>query len=179
LGRISAAFRAFFGLLFGGDLPAEVAQAFGYTKAARRTPDAPKAAEPDVKVTDGALQLLGILQRDARLVDFLMEDIGPYSDEQIGAAVRNVHAQSQEALRKYLRLVPVIDGVEGTFAKPDSAGALAKDAAAVKFIGNLPAQGKPAGGTLRHKGWRIDEVKLPPIGKQNVAILAPAELEVE
>lgn len=172
MGRISAAFRAFFGLLFGGELPAEVAQAFGYSKQAARTAAPTKAAEPAVKVTDGALQILGILQRDARLIDFLMEDIAAYSDEQIGAAVRNVHAQSQETLKKYVRLSPVIDGVEGTFAKPDST-------AAVKFIGNLPAQGKPTGGILRHKGWRAGEINLPSTGKQNLAILAPAELEVE
>jgi hypothetical protein len=50
----------------------------------------------------------------------------------------------------------------------------------VKFIGNLPAQGKPAGGTLRHRGWRADTVELPAVsGKQNLTILGPAELEVD
>ena len=172
------AFRAFFALLFGGDLPSDIAKAFGYGKQ-----EAKKAAAPEVpalKPADGALQVLGILQRDARLIDFLMEDIGPYSDEQVGAAVRNVHAQCQDVLKKYLRLAPVIDGVEGTFAKPESAGVLAKDAAAVKFIGNLPPQGRPNGGMLRHKGWKVEEVRLPSLGgKQNLTVLAPAELEVE
>jgi hypothetical protein len=175
------AFRAFFALLFGGDLPADIAQAFGYSKqAAKKAAADPAKGAPAVKTSDGALQLLGILQRDARLIDFLMEDIGPYTDEQVGAAVRNVHTQCQEALKKHLRLTPVIDGVEGTFVKSDAAGGLAKDPGAVKFIGNLPPQGKPGGGTLRHKGWRADEVNLPQIaGKQNLAVLAPAELEVE
>lgn len=171
------AFRAFFALL-GGSLPADIAKHFGYVKPA----DLKKpAAEPAAsKPADGALQLLAILQRDARLIDFLMEDVAPYSDEQVGAAVRNVHSQSQETIKKYLRLSPVIDGVEGTYSKPESAGALAKDPAAVKFVGNLPAQGKPAGGMLRHKGWKVDEIKLPALGgKQNLAVLAPAELEVE
>lgn len=171
------AFRAFFALLFGGELPADIAKAFGYGKQ-----EAKKAAPepPALKPSDGALQVLSILQRDARLIDFLMEDISPYPDEQVGAAVRNIHSQSQDALKKYLRLAPVIDGVEGTYAKPELAGALSKDAAAIKFIGNLPTQGKPAGGTLRHKGWKVEEIKLPALGgKPNLTVLAPAELEVE
>ena len=180
MARISAACSAFFGILFGGRLPEGVAKAFGFVKMPARRAEADKKPEPAVKPSDGALQILGILQRDARLVDFLMEDIGAYTDEQVGTAVRNIHAQAQETLRKYVKVGPVIDGVEGTFAKPESAGALAKDGAAVKFIGNLPAQGRPAGGILRHKGWYATDVNLPSMtGKQNVAVLAPAELEVE
>lgn len=172
------AFRAFFSIL-GGSLPEDIAQAHGYSKAPlKKAPEPPK--EGAVKPETGALQLLGILQRDARMLDFFMEDITPYSDDQVGAAVKNVHQQCQDALRKYFKLAPVIDGVEGTFVKPESAGQLARDAAAVKFIGNLPPQGKPAGGLLRHKGWRADTVTLPSVSaKQNLSILAPAELEVE
>jgi hypothetical protein len=170
------AFSAFFSIL-GGSLPAEVAAAFGYSK---KSVEPAKPAAPQWKPEDGALQLLGILQRDARLLDFLTEDIAPYSDEQVGAAVRNVHTQSREALRKYVKLAPVIDGVEGTFTKPESAGNTAREPNAIKFVGNLPAQGRPAGGILRHKGWRADSISLPALGgKQNPSILAPAELEVE
>jgi hypothetical protein len=178
LSRIGSAFRAFFALL-GGSLPEDIAAAFGYVKASKRKePEAGKT--PEVRTSDGALQLLGILQREARLLDFFMEDISSYSDEQVGAAVREAHAQCQQALKKHFRLAPVIDGVEGTYTKPEAAGALARDASAIKFIGNLPPQGKPAGGTLVHKGWRVDSHSLPEIrGKQNLSILAPAELEVE
>lgn len=171
------AFRSFFAIL-GGNLPQDIASHFGYVKPARKQAETPKPVE--IQTSDGALQILGILQRDARLLDFLMEDIGPYTDEQVGSAVRNVHAQCRESLAKYFKLAPVIDGVEGTFAKPESAGAVAKDPSAIRFVGNLPAQGKPNGGTLRHKGWRVDSASLPAIGsRQSVAILAPAELEVE
>jgi hypothetical protein len=173
------AFHAFFSVL-GGSLPEDLARAFGYSKtplnAPRRTQEAPTAAEPN----DGALQLLAILQREARLLDFFLEDISAYADDQVGAAVRNVHSGAQETLRRYFQFAPVVDGVEGTYTKPESAGALAKDAAAIRFIGNLPAKGKPAGGTLRHRGWRADSVTLPKLNpKQNYSILAPAELEVE
>ena len=69
-------------------------------------------AETAIGASDGAVQILSILQRDARLVDFLMEDISGYSDEQVGAAVRDVQQQSRQSMERYLRLQPVIDGVE-------------------------------------------------------------------
>jgi hypothetical protein len=173
LNRISFAFRSFFSLLFSGTLPVDIAQAFGYSKAMPvKAPAAAPAPKPEAGPNDGAVQMLAILQRDARLVDFLMEDIGAYSDEQVGAAVRDVQAQSRQALDRYLGLRPLIDAVEGDFTKTEG-----WDAAAVKFIGNVPASGKAPGGLLRHKGWKAEKIDLPkaPIG----AVVAPAEIEVE
>lgn len=170
MNRISLAFRSFFAILFGGNLPVDVAQAFGFAKAA-----APKPAPPPALPSDGALQILGILQRDSRLVDFLMEDIGGYSDEQIGAAARNLHEQCRAALDRYVHLAPVIDGVEGTYAKLD-----APDAARIKLLGNVPPSGKAPGGTLRHRGWRVESINLPALGSPDTrAIVAPAEIEIE
>jgi len=170
LQRIVFAFRSFFAILFGGQLPADIAQAFGFV-----TPPPPPKPVPVVKPSDGALQILGILQRDARLIDFLMEDISPYSDDQIGAAARNLHDQSRDALQRYLHLSPVVDGVEGTFTKLES-----NDPAAIKLLGNVPAKGKAPGGLLRHKGWRADKIDLPPlVASQSTTILAPAEIEIE
>ena len=174
MSRISAAFRSFFSLLFSGVLPEDIAREFGFVKAA---PVPVVAPEPKVNVSDGALQLLGILQRDARLVDFLMEDISAYADEQVGAAVRTLHADSRATLERHVSLVPVIDAVEGTYQKLDPSKA--PDSKRIKLIGNVPASGKVAGGTLRHRGWRVQKIDLPSIGKQDVTILAPAELEIE
>ncbi len=84
-----------------------------------------------------------------------MEDIAGYSDDQIGAAVRELHDQCRDSIARYVTLQPVIDGVEGTFAKAPSS-----DPNLVKFVGNVPAK-PPAGGTLRHKGWRAAKVDLP------------------
>jgi Domain of unknown function (DUF2760) len=178
LSRVSLAFRSFFGILFGRGLPESVAKAFGYQKEApKKTPSAPlKVFLP----SDGALQILGILQRDARLIDFLMEDISGYSDEEVGGAVRDVHQQCSQTLKRYVGLQPVIDGVEGTFTKLEAAGTLAKDTSAIKLLGNVPANGKVQGGTLRHKGWRAEKIDLPAlIASQNTTVLAPAEIEVE
>jgi hypothetical protein len=170
MSRISYAFRAFFSILFGGKLPADIALAFGYSKAI--PVKAPPPPKPQAGPSAGAVQILGILQREARLVDFLMEDIAAYSDEQVGAAVRDVHAQARQSLGRYLRLQPVIDGVEGTFTKTEGV-----EAAALRFVGKVPPGGTASGGVLRHKGWKAEKVDLPPTGPTE--ILAPAELEIE
>jgi hypothetical protein len=183
LNRIVLAFRAFFNLLFSGELSAETlislnlsrrSIAAGGKGAAPAKAAAPVAAAPAVRTSDGALQILAILQRDSRLIDFLMEDVSAYSDDQIGAAVRELHDQCRDAIARYVTLAPVIDGVEGTYAK-----APAQDPNLVKFVGNVPAQ-PPAGGTLRHKGWRASKVDLPSLtAKQDATIIAPAEIEIE
>jgi hypothetical protein len=177
LSRIALAFRSFFAILFTGQLPRELAQTLGFgTPKAQPAPPAPAAKPvPQVRPSDGALQILGILQRDSRLIDFLMEDISAYSDDQVGAAVRTLHDSSRESLTRYLRLAPVIDGVEGSFTKIET-----NDPAVVKLLGNVPVNGKAPGGLLRHKGWRAEKIDLPPLPpSQNASILAPAEVEVE
>ena len=172
MNRIVLAFRAFFQLLFSGALSPDLITALNLSKREAPKP-APKPA-PVVKPSDGALQMLGILQRDSRLLDFLMEDIVSYSDDQVGAAVRELHNQCRDSLTRYVTLQPVIDGVEGTFAKAPSA-----DPATVKFVGNVPAK-PPSGGTLRHKGWRASKVELPAISpSQDASVIAPAEIEIE
>ena len=40
---------------------------------------------------EAALRLLALLQQEGRLVDFLEEDLAPYSDVQVGSAVRAIH----------------------------------------------------------------------------------------
>jgi len=173
LERLILAFRSFFAILFKGVLPDDVASALGLSRrAAPRPPSAP--APVVMNPSDGALQILAILQRDSRLIDFLMEDIGAYSDDQVGAAVRSMHDQCRDALTRYVQLAPIIDGVEGTFTRLASI-----DPASVKLLGNVPPQ-PPPGGVLRHKGWRCAKVELPALhGKQDMKVIAPAEVEIE
>jgi hypothetical protein len=181
MNRISFAFRSFFSILFAGSLPADIAQAFGYSKhaPAKSTPNVPvpspaavKPAAPSAGPAEGAVQILGLLQRESRLVDFLMEDIAPYSDEQVGAAVRDVQTQARQTLDRYMHLAPVVDAVEETVV--ETAGL---DNAAYKLIGNVPANGKAPNGLLRHKGWKALKVELP--AAKPSLVLAAAELEVE
>ena len=176
MSRIVLAFRCFFNILFSGELSSEALTSLNLSRkeAAPKAPAPKPAALPEPKPSDGALQILGILQRDSRLVDFLMEDISSYADDQIGAAVRELHDQCRDSVKRYVTLTPVIDGVEGTFAKAPS-----NDPNLIKFVGNVPAK-PPSGGTLRHRGWRASKVDLPALtAKQDAAIIAPAEIEIE
>ena len=178
MSRISLAFSSFAGILFGDGLPEDVARHYGYTKEVPKpaAPVAPPA--PVVETSDGALQMLGILQRDARLLDFLMEDISAYDDDQVGAAVRTMHDQCRDTLARYVTLAPVIDSVEGTPTKLTAAQA--KDPASYKLLGNVPGTGQAITGTLRHKGWRAAKVDLPSVtSQQTPSVLAPAEIEIE
>ena len=173
MNRLILAFRSFFALLFSGALPDDIVTALGLSRRPAPKPASvptPAASTP----SDGALQILAILQRDSRLIDFLMEDISSYDDEQVGAAVRSLHDSCRDALNRYVQLAPVIDGVEGTFTRLASI-----DPASVKLLGNVPPQ-PPPGGLLRHKGWRCLKVDLPALqGKQNMQVIAPAEVEIE
>jgi hypothetical protein len=176
LSRIVFAFRSFFAILFTGKLPAEIAQEFGFSPTKKPTPAAkPAPAVRAAQPSDGALQILGILQRDSRLIDFLMEDISGYADDQIGAAVRDLQQQCRESLNRYVDLRPVIDGVEGSPTKLDT-----NDPSAVKLLGNVPANGKATGGLLRHKGWKAEKINLPPfVPGAHASVIAPAEVEIE
>lgn len=165
--RLIQAFRAFFSTLTSGEPP---------PPAETPAPPPPPPA-PQIPAATGALQLLVILQREARLIDFLMEDLASYSDAQVGAAARAVQEGSRQALLRHIPLEPVIDGVEGSYVRIEPG---AVDPSAIRFLGKVAAQGTPEGGLLRHRGWRARRVELPrPEAGQDPAVVAPAEIEVD
>jgi len=175
--RISYAFKSFFAILSSGEIPREVAQVI-MPPAAEAAP--PLAAKPElppappVESTDRAVQMLAILQRDGRLIDFFTEDIAPYSDAQIGAAVRELQQICKQSLERYVTLEPIIAAEEGQpVTVPDG-----MDPAAIKLIGNVTGK-PPLRGLLRHRGWRASAVNLPPLpDASGRAVVAPAEVEI-
>lgn len=123
---------------------------------------------------DGALQLLNLLQREGRLVDFLQQEVSSFSDAQIGQAARVVHEGCRRTLKRYLEVEPVLQASEG---EPTTVSE-GFDAEAIKLVGNV-AGGAPFRGVLRHKGWRATEIRLPEtLGGHDFKILAPAEVEL-
>jgi len=190
LGRISLAVSTFFSILGDGEFAAGVlrlrngdAGGVAAASAAPAPTPAPAAAPapapqpaPTLKEAspDAALQLLGLLQRDARFIDFVEEDIKAYSDADIGAAARLVHDGCRTTLREHFTIRPVRDEAEG------SRVTLAEgfDATSVRLTGNVVGKA-PFNGSISHRGWRVDEVRLPKLtGSHNAKVIAPAEVEL-
>ena len=155
--------------LLGAAAPAT--EALPEEKAA--LPPKPEAPAPPSEAS--AIQILSILQRKGRLIDFLQEDLSAYQDAQIGAAVRNVHQGCKEALAEYVDLEPIFTENEGSAVtiEPDF------DAHAIRLTGNIVGD-PPFKGALRHRGWRVARVDLPKQSpaQQKERIVAAAEVEV-
>jgi hypothetical protein len=122
-----------------------------------------------------AVQMLSVLQREGRLIDFFQEDLSLYEDAQIGAAVRSIHQGCKGALQEYVELEPIYAESEGTeVTVPEGF-----DSRAVRLTGNVTGD-PPFKGTLRHRGWQVKRLTLPqPTSEQKKDwILAPAEVEL-
>ena len=129
---------------------------------------------PPSKPSGEPVRLLGVLQRESRLLDFLMENVVAYTDEQIGASVRDIHAKAQAALKKHVALEPVLPNEEGS-AVTIQAGF---DPSAIRLVGNVTGN-PPFKGTLQHAGWRAKSIDLPkPPEGQDEFVLMPAEVEL-
>ena len=173
--RVLLAWAAFFRILFNGIFAAQVRATALQQPAALPSPtQPPKPALPEPPPTESALQLLALLQREGRLIDFLEQEITTFSDADVGAAARVVHEGCRNALHAHASLQPVRSEAEGT-AVTIPAGF---DASAVKLIGNVSGSG-PYKGKLVHKGWRADKLTLPvALAEHDSTILAPAEVEL-
>lgn len=153
------------------------------TPAARREDEAPtkrkakpKAAAPVLKAAgpEAALQLLGLLQREGRFVDFLEEDVSGFSDAEIGAAARVVHDGCKKALDEHFTIEPVHEKDEGASVKLEAGF----DAHAIRLTGNVVGE-PPYRGAISHRGWKVSDVRLPTMSeKHDPTIIAPAEVEL-
>ena len=174
--RIPIAFGAFFSSLSD---PVYASRVLGLREAA--APAAPTPAPVAVApaplkqaTPDAALQLLALLQRDARLIDFVQEDLSGYSDAEIGGPARLVHEGCAKVLREHFTLAPVRPEAEGSRITLNDGF----DARAIRLTGNVVGQA-PFKGALSHRGWRATEVKLPRLGAAHDAtVLAQAEVEL-
>lgn len=165
--RIGFAIKCFVKVLANGDFAAEVGRLL--SPAPPPDPDAERR-----RAMRDQLQLVGLLQRDGRLLDFFSEELSDYSDEQIGAAVRGIHRDCRATLAKYLDLRPVIDQEE------ESAVEIPRgfDPGKIQLTGNVAGE-PPFRGTLSHRGWIAAAVRLPdrPEGG-DPALVAPAVVEI-
>ncbi|MGR3906800.1 DUF2760 domain-containing protein [Burkholderia sp. SR8] len=193
-GRLSLAVGTFFSVLGNREFAADVLRLRSGVPAAAPVAPAPvapapaaapapapaaapvKAPAPELREASpqAALQLLGLLQRDARFIDFVEEDIAGYADADIGAAARLVHDGCRAALREHFTIVPVRDEAEGSRVTLPAGF----DATAVRVTGNVVGSA-PFTGTVSHRGWRVADVRLPKLtGSHDASVIAPAEVEL-
>lgn len=196
LSRIAIAIGSFFAILGNAPLAAQVARLrAGEPLAADAPPQEVRVEVPVEKIIEtrievpvekiveqrvevatdtAALQLLGLLQREARFVDFLQEDVAPYADAEIGAAARVVHEGCRKVLRAHFTLAPVRPEAEGSRITLQAGF----DASAIRLTGNVLGQA-PFTGSLSHRGWQVSDVRLPQLtDTKAAAIIAQAEVEL-
>jgi hypothetical protein len=179
--RIVLAYVAFFRILFQGAFARDV-RALARTEARekpRAQPPAeapaaasPAAASPALAAGQEALALLSLLQQEGRLVDFLEQDIDAFDDADVGSAARLVHVGCRKVLRSRATVRAVRDEAEGARVRLE----VGFNAAENKLVGNVRGAA-PYSGVLRHRGWRIDGLKLPERTADN-SIVAAAEIEL-
>lgn len=123
---------------------------------------------------DSALLLLGLFQKEARLVDFLQQEVDAFTDQQVGAAARVVHEGLRRVLHDNLTIAPVRSEPEGSRVTLEAGF----DSAAIRITGQLVGA-PPFRGTLIHAGWRATDLRLPKVvSGRDLSILAPAEVEL-
>lgn len=174
--RLRLALRAFRRVLSDSAFAGSILRLERGELAGLAAPVVAEPARPPLRDTtpDSALQLLALLQREGRFVDFLEENVTAYSDAEIGGAARVVHEGCRKVIRDYLQIEPVRTEAEG--ARLTLAAGF--DAAAVRLTGNVVGQ-PPFTGALMHRGWRVTEIKLPKLAEgHDVRVLAPAEVEL-
>jgi hypothetical protein len=134
-------------------------------------PPAPAANQAEAEI----VAFFGLLQEKGRLVDFLMEDITPYEDAEVGAAARVIHQGGRQVLQEYFHITPISEAAEGTQVTVPAGYATDQ----FRLVGKLTGE-PPFTGTLLHKGWKTEFVKLPRIvNPERLPSIAPAEVELK
>jgi hypothetical protein len=152
----------------------------GDSKLAAQLQDVRKGVAPPappvlkVATPEAALQLLGLLQREARFVDFIQEDVASYSDADIGGAARLVHTGCRKVLQDHFTLTPARPEAEGSRIVLEAGF----DARVNRLTGNVVGNA-PFRGTLRHPGWKATDVRLPRTTEgHDPRVIAAAEVEL-
>jgi hypothetical protein len=189
--RIGIAFGAFFRLLSDARYAAEVTRLENGEPTAGALGPAPKPElAPEVgsdvarhreatstkpaRDLGPALQLLELLQREGRFVDFIRQDIVSFSDSDVGAAARIVHQGCRRAIDGIAQIAPICAEAEGNPVTLE----LGFDAKTHRLVGNVQGQ-PPYRGTLKHRGWRVAKLTLEePLPNATLDVIAQAEVEL-
>lgn len=142
-------------------------------------PAAPKTVDREPMIDAHLVQFLGMLQEKGRFLDFVMDDIAGYSNDQVGAAARVVHQGCSKVVQEHFSVVPVHSGEEGNAVTLESGYNPREFRAVGKLVGSPPFQG-----TLLHKGWKSEKIDLPRLVESDPksaanSVIVPAEVEIK
>lgn len=180
MSRIGVAFAAFFQSLFDAKSAQRIAEAL--ENPAHKRPTTPAAIPapapkptPPAPTRSDAITLLALLQREARLVDLVQQPLTGFTDDQIGAAARDVLTNTATVLKRVLDIAPASSEDEGASITIPAD----YDAGATTLSGNVPSTG-PYNGKIVHAGWKAKKCDLPAWtgGKAAAMVIAPVEVEV-
>ena len=183
--RLAYAFRCFFSLLFTGTIAQDILAQWAGPPAGRRLRaerppeplpppsrpprrhrattrvNAPSSCSPSFSAT-------AAWWTSCRRTSLLT------ATRRLGMAVRDVHANCRQVLTKYL---PRRAGARRRGRDADDPRRHDRPAS-IRLVGNVGRQ--TARGTVRHRGWRVGRVSLPPLPDETARlVVAPAEVEVE
>lgn len=136
-------------------------------------PEPEPAATAEVDPTP-AYQILAILQREGRFIDFLQEDVTDFDDADVGAAARVVHEGCKRAIEQYVTVAPVrTEAEDSPITLPPGF-----DPVRNRVTGNVTGE-PPYRGRLAHPGWQVTALDLPTVAAgHDASVLAPAEIEI-
>jgi hypothetical protein len=152
------------GVAGGKKAPEEPSRPVGGSAAARGS------AEAEV------IAFLGRMQEKGRLVDFLMDDISGYKDEEVGQAARVVYEGCRTVLKEHFAVEPLHGSAEGSRVTVPQGYRSADYQLSGRLTGEAPFQG-----TLVHRGWKVTSARLPKViaGEEGcLPNLAPAQVEI-
>lgn len=175
MNRVELAFRTFFWIFFKRSFAEKIESFFVEQPETPLLEEKPPQPLIQPKVRNDAVQMLAILQREGRLIDFLKEPIDSYSDAQIGAAVRDIHRDCAAVVERVFDIQPLVDNDEGSCLTVVSGF----DPEQFRLTGNVTGN-PPYQGTVRHHGWRAAKVELPVWNgnEESADIIAPVEVEL-
>ncbi|WDQ18473.1 DUF2760 domain-containing protein [Rhodopirellula sp. P2] len=119
-----------------------------------------------------AITLLAALQRDARLVDLIHENLDQYGDDQVGAAARPCLKQCRQTLDRLLGIVPLVEVSDGQVLPVD----VSTSSARLRWVGESSGASQ---GKVVHHGWVATQVQLPAWSgsADDALVIAPAQVQ--
>lgn len=188
--RLFQAIGVFFKVLFQSEFASKVKNIEGISKRAEELEEtlqkdqarhkleieqlknAPKEAHGNFE--EGAYALLSLMQKEARFLDFVQEEIQELPDNQVGAVCKRIHKDLKKLFKDFLKVEPVFDSKENTTVSIGEGF----EPSEIQLSGNVDKKA-PFEGVLRHKGWMVDSLNLPKRpSSARTKVLQPAQVEV-